>query len=163
MNQQSCSPFELLLSQGSFLTSEDQDEVIVFPGLPDSSNYYQYVDASLVARDNQKRQLYRRPSLVTKTQFSWMSFFKELFVSRTVFDLADDDEMCLEDMTISWSASDEDSDISSCPGLEDWGTSFDEDPSEEDTFCIETVLRRSPRPDLASETESILVTWSALE
>lgn len=148
------------------MSSGDQGDTIpAFPALPEN---FPFADASLVTstKNNMRSEHHRRPSLVKKNNFTWLSVFKELFVSRTVFYFADDDDKLPEDMSISWSSSDEDSDISTVPGLDEWGYTFDHDPSEEDTFCVETVLRRTPSTDSDSsgeEEESVLVTFSTLE
>jgi len=158
---QTCFEF---LAEGSFLSSEDQGDFIrSFPALPRN---FDLAEPSLVActRNSIRCENHRRPSLVIKKEFSWLSVFQEFFVSKTVFHFADD-ERRPEDMTISWSTSDEDSDISTVPGLDEWNQAYDYDfPSEEDIFCVETVLRRTPsRLSPGELEESVLVTFSALE
>ncbi len=67
-----------------------------------------------------------------------------------------------EDMTICWSLSDEDSDVSTVPGFDDdWENLSDNDESEEDTFCVETILRRVLTSDDEDE-ETVLVSFSTI-
>lgn len=88
-------------------------------------------------------------------------------MSRTVFDSCEcDDEIILGDMTIGWSTTDEDSDITASMGFDEWDNDWigeDEEPSEEDTFCVETILRRDPSHDSSDDESSVLVTWSTIE
>lgn len=155
----SCFPLEHL----SFLSYDDQEGDIVppFPALPANSPF---ADSSVVACAKSSMQGQHQRRLSVKKNYSWTSLFKELFVSRTVFHFADDDNL-LEDMTISWSTCDEDSDLSTVPGFDDWDDYYyDENVSEEDTFCVETILRRVPTSDSSDEEEeSVLVSFSSLE
>lgn len=152
-HQQIC--FEFSARDRSFLSSEDEgDAFLQFPAILDNS--------SLVDSDSAGYKHGQRSSLVRK-EFSWMSIFRELFISRTDFHFTQ--EQRPEDLTVSWWSSDEDSDMSTVPGLEgldEWGQ-FCDDPSEEDVFCVETVLQRTPSTDSpGEEEESVLVTFSTL-
>lgn len=168
MFQEPCSPLDLFLFQGSILASNEPEEIFPatspFPELPAS---YPFVVDDETGTATRKR----RSSLVSKNQYDyqqgWVSFFKELFVSRTVFDSCEcDDEIILGDMTIGWSTTDEDSDITASMGFDEWDNDWigeDEEPSEEDTFCVETILRRDPSHDSSDDESSVLVTWSTIE
>ena len=105
----------------------------------------------------------RRPSFEKVKNDSCLSVLKEFFVSRPVIPSVEDNALLPIDTVISWSRSDEDSDISTVPCLDELCDSFDHDPSEEDTFCVETVLRRTATTDsmTGEEEESVIVTFSA--
>lgn len=158
-------PFERqFVMQRSCLSVHGEDRgdraIREYPSLPESFPFEE-VDMTLVRKRNSITQ---SESLVKPSveSFSWLSVFQELFVSRTMFQFSDQHSATMpEDMTICWSASDDDSDVSTVLECDDeWSNISDHDPSEEDTFCVETILRRVPTSD---DEETVLVTFSTIE
>lgn len=150
------------MAQGSPLSAEDHDDHIhTFPSLPESFPF-EKVHKSLVRKRNSLTQSNRslvKPSIESP---SWLSVLQDLFASRSVFFGGEHSAVMPDNMTISWSPSDEDSDVSTVPGFDDdWDNMSDDDDSEEDTFCVETILRRVPTLDDEDE-EAVLVSFSTI-
>lgn len=157
-------PFEArkqqFVARSSCLSTEDDDDHIhTFLSLPDSFPFEED-NKSLVRKRNsltQSKHSLVKPSIES---FSLLSVLQDLFASRSVFGNGEHSAIMPEDMTISWTRSDEDSDISTVPGVvHDWETLSDHDESEEDTFCVETILRRRVP---ASDEEAVLVSFSTV-
>lgn len=155
--------------EGQFVmprSAEDRSERSIreYPSLPDSFPFEE-VDMTLVRK---RHSMTKSEALVNPAieSFSWLSVFQELFVSRTIFQFNNQHSATMpEDMTICWSPSEHDSDVSTVLECDDdWGNLSDHDPSEEDIFCVETILRKVPTADDEDEyEETVLVTISTSE
>lgn len=160
-----CLSFEQQsIAQGSHSSAKHHDDHLhTFPSLPESFRFInEEIDKSLFRKRNSLTQSSQSRLKASIASISWLTVLQDLFASRSVFLDGENSTIMPEDMTICWSLSDEDSDVSTVPGFDDdWENLSDNDESEEDTFCVETILRRVLTSDDEDE-ETVLVSFSTI-